>query len=170
MNLLAKAWDEAAEGYEAYFVPRFAPWVGVAVEALPSLVDGPVVVPCCGTFPEAGPLVRRVGEREVVGIDLSPGMVRLAGQRVAGLGGVRVEVGDAAALQGWAGTCAGVVSVFGLHNATAPQGNRLRPFMSSTALRGERFDRLGVKFCQSPAFFGDESLEVGGIRQEESIE
>ena len=37
-------------------------------------------------------------------------------------------------------------------------------------LRGERFDRLGVKFCQSPAFFGDESLEVGGIRQEESIE
>ncbi|MFC5286277.1 class I SAM-dependent methyltransferase [Actinokineospora guangxiensis] len=120
MNLLARAWDEAAEGYEAYFVPRFAPWVAAAVEAVPPLPDGPVLVPCCGTFPEAAPLLSRLGRREVVGIDLSPGMVRLARARVAGLAGVRVEVGDAAEPAGWADRCAGVVSVFGLQQLPAP--------------------------------------------------
>lgn len=50
---LAQAWDEAAEGYEQYFVPRFAPWVADAVDAVAGeLPSGPILVPCCGTFPE----------------------------------------------------------------------------------------------------------------------
>ncbi|GAA4415347.1 class I SAM-dependent methyltransferase [Actinokineospora soli] len=114
-EVLARAWDEAADGYEAYFVPRFAPWVAAAVAAVDEVPAGPVLVPCCGTFPEADPLVARFPGREVVGIDLSAGMVRRANARVSGMPGVRAVVGDAAALDpGWEGRCAAVVSVFGL--------------------------------------------------------
>lgn len=120
-DLAARAWDDAAEGYDAYFVPRFAPWVRAAVAALPDLPDGPVLVPCCGTFPEAAPLLDRFPGREVVGIDLAAGMVRLARGRVAGLDGVRVVEGDAVELADeWVGRCAAVVSVFGLQLLPEP--------------------------------------------------
>ena len=29
-----RAWDEAASGYDAYFGPRFAPYLGAAIGAL----------------------------------------------------------------------------------------------------------------------------------------
>lgn len=114
-------WDEAAEGYEGYFVPRFAPWVGAAVSAVVggALPDGPIVVPCCGTFPELPALVRHFPDREIVGIDASAGMVRLARERASGLSLVGVRQDDASVI---GSGCAAVVSVFGLQQLPDPVG------------------------------------------------
>ncbi|WP_117213907.1 class I SAM-dependent methyltransferase [Allorhizocola rhizosphaerae] len=120
---LARAWDDAADGYERYFVPRFAPWVDAAVGVLTRarLPEGPILVPCCGTFPELPALVGAYPEREIVGIDLSPGMIALARERAAQWPNVRAVVGDAATLDPrWHGACAGVVSVFGLQQLPDP--------------------------------------------------
>ena len=122
--LLARAWDEAAQNYERYFVPRFAPWVAAAVDAVAeaTLPPGPILVPCCGTFPELPALVAGHPGREIVGIDLSAGMVRLARDRAAGRPQVRVVQGDASSLdQRWSRSCAGVVSVFGLQQLPDPE-------------------------------------------------
>jgi SAM-dependent methyltransferase len=118
---VAHGWDEAAAGYEAYFVPRFAPWVTTAVRAITAdpLPDGPVVVPCCGTFPELDALSEHLPGREIVGIDLSVGMVRLARERSARHPLARVVEGDASTLDGL-GPCAAVVSVFGLQQLPEP--------------------------------------------------
>lgn len=120
---LARAWDETAAGYEAYFVPRFAPWVDLAVAGVTDtdLPDGPILVPCCGTFPELDRLIDRFPDREIVGIDLSPGMIELARDRAAGRPHVEAIVGDAQTLDPhWTGRCAAVVSVFGLQQLPDP--------------------------------------------------
>ncbi|MFI6900554.1 class I SAM-dependent methyltransferase [Nonomuraea sp. NPDC050394] len=120
---LARAWDEAADGYEAYYVPRFAPWVATAVRALTHgpLSEGPVLVPCCGTFPELDALSEHLPEREIVGIDLSAGMIRRARERAARHRQAAVVQGDASTLDPrWSGTCAAVVSVFGLQQLPEP--------------------------------------------------
>lgn len=120
---LARGWDAAADGYERYFVPRFAPWVRDAVRAVTAaaLPDGPVLVPCCGTFPEVDALAAQLPGREIAGIDLSAGMLRRARERAARYPRVRTVLGDAAALDpGWSGRCAAVVSVFGLQQLPAP--------------------------------------------------
>ncbi|MEV4757108.1 class I SAM-dependent methyltransferase [Micromonospora sp. NPDC049559] len=120
---LAQGWDAAVDGYEAYYVPRFAPWVATAVRAITAetLPDGPVLVPCCGTFPELDALVAHFPEREIVGIDLSAGMVRRAGERTARHPRARVVRGDASTLDSrWSGGCAAVVSVFGLQQLPEP--------------------------------------------------
>lgn len=120
---LARGWDEAADGYESYFVPRFAPWVTAAVAAITAapLPDGPILVPCCGTFPELPALVGKFPDREIVGIDLSPGMVRRARARATSWPQVTVLEGDASALDPhWSGRCAAVVSVFGLQQLPEP--------------------------------------------------
>ncbi|MEU4198092.1 class I SAM-dependent methyltransferase [Kribbella sp. NPDC026611] len=114
---LAESWDQAARGYEEYFVPRFAPWVRAAVDELTDLPDGPIVVPCCGTFPEVDLLAPRFPDRRITGIDLSAEMVRLAQQRA----GDRAQAiqGDAAILDpSW--SAAAVVSVFGLQQLPDP--------------------------------------------------
>lgn len=119
----ARGWDEAADGYEAYYVPRFAPWVATAVRAVThgALPDGPVLVPCCGTFPELDVLIEHLPGREIVGIDLSAGMVRLARERAARHPQAAVVHGDASTLDPkWVGTCAAVVSVFGLQQLPEP--------------------------------------------------
>lgn len=85
LSRLARSWDEAAEGYEQYFVPRFAPWVQAAVDAVHTIPFGMVLVPCCGTFPELELLAPRFPDRRIVGIDLSAEMVRLANLRAASL-------------------------------------------------------------------------------------
>ncbi|WP_133802859.1 class I SAM-dependent methyltransferase [Kribbella caucasensis] len=121
---VARGWDEVAEGYDAYFVPRFAPWLRAGVDAITDgvLPDGPILVPCCGTFPEVEPLIERFPDRELVGIDLSAGMVRLARSRVEGHPQVSVVEGDAATLDPqWSGRCGAVVSVFGLQQLPDPE-------------------------------------------------
>jgi SAM-dependent methyltransferase len=117
---LARGWDEAADGYEAYWVPRFAPWVETAVLAVAgaTLPDGPVLVPCCGSFPELEPLTAALPGREIVGIDLSAGMVRLARERAARHPRARAVQGDASTVD--AGSCAALVSVFGLQQLPEP--------------------------------------------------
>ena len=122
--LLARAWDEAAPEYERYFVPRFSPWVEAAVSTVAeqALPPGPILVPCCGTFPELPALVAAHPEREIVGIDLSGTMVRLARERAAGWPQVRVVEDDATSLdRDWSKSCAGVVSVFGLQQLPDPE-------------------------------------------------
>ncbi len=117
---IARDWDRAAVGYDAYFVPRFAPWVRTAVDALAAapLPDGPIVVPCCGTFPELDGLLAHFPDHDVVGVDLSAEMVRLARQRAGARSNVTVVQGDAAALD--PATYAAVVSVFGLQQLPDP--------------------------------------------------
>ncbi|GAA3216716.1 class I SAM-dependent methyltransferase [Dactylosporangium siamense] len=120
---LARGWDEAAAGYEAYYVPRFAPWVADAVDAVTAgpLPDGPILVPCCGTFPELPALAARLPDRDVTGLDLSAGMVRLARERATPYHRATVEQGDASTLaERWTGRCAAVVSVFGLQQLPEP--------------------------------------------------
>jgi SAM-dependent methyltransferase len=102
-------------------VPRFAPWVNVAVDAttVAPLVDGPILVPCCGPFPELEPLLARYPGRDVAGIDLSARMVELARARTGE--NARVFQGDAAVLDpAWTNACAAVVSVFGLQQLPEP--------------------------------------------------
>lgn len=128
--VLARSWDEAAAGYEAYFVPRFAPWVAATIQpvadaAAPgspaALPDGPILVPCCGPFPELDVLLERFPERDIVGLDLSAGMLELAQTRAAGRPRVRLVQGDAASLDpAWTGRCAAIVSVFGLQQLPQP--------------------------------------------------
>jgi SAM-dependent methyltransferase len=121
---LARGWDEAVDGYDAYFVPRFAPWVAAAVAALTAAAvpEGPVLVPCCGTFPELDLLAERLPGRELVGIDLSAGMVRRARERAARWPRARVVQGDASTLDpAWTGRCGAVVSVFGLQQLPEPE-------------------------------------------------
>jgi trans-aconitate methyltransferase len=122
-RLLARAWDEAAEEYDRYFVPRFAPWVSLAVDAVADdLPSGPILVPCCGTFPELPMLAARHPGRAIVGIDLSAGMVDLARRRTEEWPQASVEVGDATALgRRWSRDCAAVVSVFGLQQLPDPE-------------------------------------------------
>ncbi len=105
-------------------MPRFARWVNRTVEAITDaeLPGGPILVPCCGTFPELPALVERFPDREIVGIDLSAGMVRRARDRAAGHRLVRVEQGDASTLDPrWTGRCAAVLSVFGLQQLPEPE-------------------------------------------------
>jgi len=143
---LAQGWDEAVTGYEAYYVPRFAPWVRAAVLAITdgSLPAGPVLVPCCGTFPELDVLTEHLPDREIIGIDLSAGMVRRARERAAGRPRVSVVEGDASTLAGWSGRCAAVVSAFGLQQLPEPD-LALRSW--AAALR--RGGRLSVVFWPS---------------------
>jgi SAM-dependent methyltransferase len=120
---LARGWDEAADGYERYYVPRFAPWVATAVRSVasPDLPDGPVLVPCCGTLPELDALVTHLPSRDIVGIDLSAGMVRRARERSAPHPRARAMQGDASTLDPqWLGNCAAVVSTFGLQQIPEP--------------------------------------------------
>lgn len=122
--LLARRWDEVASRYEEYFVPRFRPWAEAAVEALAgtALPGGPILVPCCGTFPELPLLAGRFSGREIVGIDISPGMISRAEERAVSWPAARAIVQDAALLDpGWSAACAAVVSVFGLQQLPAPQ-------------------------------------------------
>ncbi|WP_030186038.1 class I SAM-dependent methyltransferase [Streptomyces sp. NRRL S-813] len=119
----AQRWDEVAGRYEEYFVPRFRPWVAATVEGIADteLPDGPILVPCCGTFPELPLLADRFAGREIVGIDISPGMISRAEQRAVPWPGARAVVQDAAVLDpAWSARCAAVVSVFGLQQLPAP--------------------------------------------------
>ncbi|MET0792015.1 MAG: class I SAM-dependent methyltransferase [Polyangiaceae bacterium] len=117
VTLIEQAWDEAASGYDAYFGPRFAPYLAAAVGALlarsADLPPGNIVVPCAGPGRELGPLSGAFPERAILGSDLSNEMVALARARNARFGNVSVERADATALAPEA-EVAGLLSVFGL--------------------------------------------------------
>ncbi len=119
LDQLAHAWDEAASGYDAYFVPRFSSWVVRAVDALDKLPPGAIAIPCCGTGPEILLLAERYPGRHLLGVDLSSGMADRARRRVADRTNVDVRVGDASDLCAM-GSFAGVLSVFGLQQMPAP--------------------------------------------------
>jgi SAM-dependent methyltransferase len=113
------AWDDAAHGYDAYFSPRFAPYLGAAVGALIGRgsdlpKSGCIVAPCVGPGRELGPLARAFPERQIVGSDLSGEMVKLARERTRHFPNVSVEREDATQLGAPAGPVAALFSVFGL--------------------------------------------------------
>lgn len=123
-DLLARSWDDAAECYDRYFVPRFAPWVTTATSALHArpLPPGPILVPCCGTFPELPAIAAAHPDREIVGIDLSPGMLARARHRAAAHPRARLLCGDALDLASRppGEEAAAIVSVFGLQQLPDP--------------------------------------------------
>jgi SAM-dependent methyltransferase len=113
-----RAWDEAALGYDAYFGPRFAPYLGAAIGALlarqAELPPGPVLVPCVGPGRELGPLASAFAERQILASDLSTNMVSRARERSSAQANVSVERADATLLQRPPGGAAALLSVFGL--------------------------------------------------------
>jgi SAM-dependent methyltransferase len=123
LDRLARAWDDVAEGYDHYFVPRFAPWADAAVDALDAaLPPGTIAVACCGTGPELARVAGRWPERPLLGVDLSAEMVRMARGRMESMGAAaRLVVGDATCAESW-GPCAAIVSVFGLQQMPDPRG------------------------------------------------
>ncbi|MCU0658768.1 MAG: class I SAM-dependent methyltransferase [Polyangiaceae bacterium] len=117
---LTVAWDQAAIGYDTYFVPRFEPWLRDACARLAvPLPPGGLVIPCCGTGPELVSLHQLHPEREILGVDLSSGMLQLAYQRTRHLPLIRTQTGDATDTDGWP-PCAGVLSLFGLQQMQDP--------------------------------------------------
>ncbi|HEY0467108.1 MAG TPA: methyltransferase domain-containing protein [Polyangiaceae bacterium] len=119
------AWDEAAQGYDAYFSPRFAPYLATALGALiggardlPS--SGCIVVPCAGPGRELGPLARAFPARRILASDLSGEMVKLARARNARFANVSVERDDATQLSKPESEVAAVFSVFGLQLLPKP--------------------------------------------------
>lgn len=78
-------------------------------------------MPCCGSFPELPLLARDHPDRAIIGIDLSPGMLAVARERMAGVPSAEVIEGDATNLRRqWPGQAAAVVSVFGLQQLPDP--------------------------------------------------
>jgi SAM-dependent methyltransferase len=121
-----RGWDEAASGYDAYFGPRFAPYLGAAVAALAvyaaehGLPPGALLVPCVGPGRELASLARVFPERAIIGSDLSTQMVALASERARHLPKVTVERADALQLSAPTGGVAALFSVFGLQLLPEP--------------------------------------------------
>ncbi|HEX2672794.1 MAG TPA: class I SAM-dependent methyltransferase [Polyangiaceae bacterium] len=116
-NPVEHAWNEAARGYDAYFSPRFAPYLGTALGTLigykSQLPSGCILVPCTGPGRELGALARAFPERSIAGSDLSGEMVTLSRERNAQFANVSVEQADATRLRA-PGPVAALYSVFGL--------------------------------------------------------
>ncbi|HET7538950.1 MAG TPA: class I SAM-dependent methyltransferase [Polyangiaceae bacterium] len=120
------AWNDAARGYDAYFSPRFAPYLATALGTLigraPELPNpGCILVPCTGPGRELGALARAFPTRRIVGSDLSGEMVKLARERNAGVRNVSVERDDATQLRPQAEPVAALYSVFGLQLLPNPE-------------------------------------------------
>jgi ubiquinone/menaquinone biosynthesis C-methylase UbiE len=121
LGVVRRGWDAAAEGYDAHLAPWFSPWLGEAIAALDRpLPPGPIAAPCCGTGIELQRLAEHHPGREILGVDLSPGMAQVARERCKDLTLVRVDVGDATNTQAWP-ICAGVLSTFGLQQMPEPE-------------------------------------------------
>ncbi|MEP7051577.1 MAG: class I SAM-dependent methyltransferase [Pseudomonadota bacterium] len=121
-----RGWDEAALGYDAYFAPRFAPYLGAAIGALTTyaaqrgLPEGALLVPCVGPGRELTPLAHAFPGRAIIGSDLSTQMVTLASDRTRHLPNVTVERADALQLSAPASGVAALFSVFGLQLLPEP--------------------------------------------------
>ena len=119
-----QAWDEAALGYDAYFGPRFAPYLGAAIGALlgrqSQLPAGSVLVPCVGPGRELAALAVALAPRQILASDLSTTMVARARERAAAFANVSVVQADATALVAPAEGAAALLSVFGLQLLPEP--------------------------------------------------
>src|SRR5437762_2340476 len=98
------AWDEAAQGYDAYFSPRFSPYLAAALGALIGRASdlpnpGSILVPCVGPGRELGPLARAFPERRILASDWSAEMLKLARENNAKLPNVSFERNDATCLR-----------------------------------------------------------------------
>ena len=78
-----------ALGYDAYFGPRFAPYLGAAIGALlarqEQLPSGALLVPCVGPGRELCPLAHAFVGRKIAASDLSTTMVGRARERLLDL-------------------------------------------------------------------------------------
>eukprot|EP00579_Thalassiosira_antarctica_P004675 CAMPEP_0201898550 /NCGR_PEP_ID=MMETSP0902-20130614/48685_1 /ASSEMBLY_ACC=CAM_ASM_000551 /TAXON_ID=420261 /ORGANISM="Thalassiosira antarctica, Strain CCMP982" /LENGTH=325 /DNA_ID=CAMNT_0048431741 /DNA_START=191 /DNA_END=1168 /DNA_ORIENTATION=- len=95
-NILAKSWSTISTEYEKVLVPRFAPWTHNTLDALRVAVNkdmkcvpDDIITPsralvlCCGPGQELLPIARILGPTStVLGIDLAPGMVDSARERI----------------------------------------------------------------------------------------
>jgi trans-aconitate methyltransferase len=120
-----RSWDEAAHGYDAYFSPRFAPYLGTALGALLGRASelpspGCIVVPCAGPGHELVPLAQAFAERRIVASDLSGEMVKLARERTQRFPNVSVERHDATDLPPPESPVAALFSAFGLQRLPNP--------------------------------------------------
>jgi trans-aconitate methyltransferase len=118
-NPVELAWNDAAHGYDAYFSPRFAPYMAAALGALIGRKSelpksGCIVVPCAGPGRELGALARAFPGRQILASDLSGEMVKLARERNTSFANVSVERDDATQLRAPASPVAALYSVFGL--------------------------------------------------------
>lgn len=123
-NPVELAWNDAARGYDAYFSPRFAPYLATAIgtligrrRELPE--SGSILVPCAGPGRELGALARAFPERPIAGSDLSSEMVKLSREHSRQFPNVSVERADATQLRA-AGPVAALCSVFGLQLLPSP--------------------------------------------------
>jgi len=169
LESLKTSWDEAAQGYDAYFVPRFAPWVERAVAALGAhvLPAGGIVSPCCGTAPELE-LVRRAHPgRDLIGVDLSEGMLTLARLRLGDDERVRLLEMDASQAQRWPRPISAVVSCFGLQQLPAPEQG-LAQWMHCLEPEGLLSVILWPKIVESDGPFAwlHDSIAALGLRRE----
>jgi SAM-dependent methyltransferase len=125
LALLAESWTQAAEKYEADLAPRFEPWTRDALSQLSlhvgGLPDGACVVPTCGPGQEL-PLVAAVlgPGRELIGSDISPGMVKRAAMRAAAVGPQCTAIVADAMQPLCEGKLAVIFTVFGLQQLPDP--------------------------------------------------
>lgn len=116
-----RGWDAAADSYDAQLAPWLSPWLGEAIAALDRpLPPGPIVAPCCGTGIELSRLAEHHPGREILGVELSPAMARVARERCEAVARVTIHVGDATSTEAWP-SCAGVLSSFGLQQMPEPE-------------------------------------------------
>jgi len=108
------AWNQAAQGYLAYWSPRFEPYLRRAVEAFRPAPLGPLAVEGCGPGDEVLLIARKFPGRTIMATDLSPAMVDLARRRVreAGLESVLVAEDQAGEVAGRIRQAGGVFSSF----------------------------------------------------------
>ena len=74
-DLLESAWSAVAAGYEAYWIPRFRPFIDDALARFRPGPEGVIAVPGCGPGEEVFRIADRYPDRSVLATDLSRRMI-----------------------------------------------------------------------------------------------
>jgi ubiquinone/menaquinone biosynthesis C-methylase UbiE len=116
LHAMATAWDRAAEGYAAQWLPRYVPYQQDLIRELTLRTGDRVLVTAAGPGAEAVAVARLVGNTgSVRATDTSHTMVRLARERVRAAGFTElVHVDEADALDTSGGPWDAIVCAFGL--------------------------------------------------------
>src|SRR6478736_6809888 len=128
------AWDEASHGSDAYFSPRFVPYLAAALGTLVGRASelpnpGSILVPCAGPGRELSLLARAFPTRRILASDWSGEMVKLARENNTRFANVSVERDDATQLRKPSEPVVALYSAFGLQllpNAAATFGSWLK--------------------------------------------